>query len=66
MENNKLPIEAIRIKLGLSRAQMAEKMCISADRYNRVVTGESKMLAQELKQLHEISGIPYENIEIPS
>lgn len=64
MENITLNIESIRVNMGLSRAEMAEKMQVNIDRYNRLATGESKMLASELRRLHEVSGVPYENIVI--
>lgn len=64
MENVRFPIEAIRIKMNLTRPQMAEAMQISLDRYHRLASGDSKMLASELMRLHEISQIPYENIEV--
>lgn len=44
---------------------MAEKLKITTDRYNRLVSGESKLLAVELIRLHEISGYPYEIIVVP-
>ncbi len=64
MENITLNIESIRVNMGLTRAEMAEKMQVNIDRYNRLATGESKMLASELRRLHEVSGVPYENIVI--
>lgn len=66
MVSIKMNIEAIRVYMGLTRPEMAEKMDISLDRYNRLATGESKMLATELVQLHQISDVPYENILIPN
>lgn len=64
MENIKLNLESIRANMGLSRAEMAERMGITLDRYNRLANGESKMLATELAKIHEISGVPYDNILI--
>lgn len=66
MVSIKMNIESIRVYMGLTRPEMAEKMDISLDRYNRLATGESKMLATELVQLHQISDVPYENILIPN
>lgn len=66
MRDIKMNIESIRVYMGLTRPEMAEKMEISLDRYNRLATGESKMLATELVQLHQISDVPYENILIPN
>ncbi len=66
MEELKLTIEAIRLQLKLTRAELAASLGISLDRYNRIVSGESKMLASELVLLHQVSGIPYEMIEVPS
>jgi transcriptional regulator with XRE-family HTH domain len=62
MEKIKLTIEAIRVQMNLTRSEMAEKLGVNIDRYNRLATGESKILATEFVQLHEISGVPYENI----
>ncbi len=60
----KMNIEAIRVQLKLTRQEMAEKLGISLDRYNRLASGESKMLAVELVKIHDLSEIPYENIEV--
>lgn len=65
MDSIKLNIEAIRAVMGVSRSEMATLMNINADRYNRLASNESKMLATELIQLHNISGVPYENISVP-
>ena len=59
----KLPIESIRLKMGWSREEFASKLGVSLDRYNRLATGKSKMLATEFVTLHVVSGIPYENID---
>lgn len=64
MAELKLNIEAIRMQLRLTREEMAEKLEVNLDRYNRLATGSSKMLAKELVLLHRVSGVPYENIEI--
>ena len=64
MEDIKLNIEAIRAQLKLTRSEMADRLSVSLDRYNRLASGESKMLAVELVRLHEASGVPYENIKI--
>ena len=58
----RMRIEAVRVQLQLSRAEMAEKMGITLDRYNRLATGECRLLATEFDRLHEISGIAYERI----
>jgi len=63
MDEVKLSIEAIRVMLNISRAEMAERIGVNLDRYNRLASGESKMLATELYKLHEISGVPFENIK---
>lgn len=65
MEELKLNIEAIRTQMKLTRLEMAGRLGISVDRYNRLANGESKMLATELVCLHRISGVPYENIDVP-
>ena len=64
MDEIKMNLEAIRINLGLSRKEIADRLNIGLDRYNRLATGESKMYAEELIMLHEISRIPYNNISI--
>lgn len=61
-----LTLEAIRVKLGKTRAEMADELGITLDRYNRLANGESRMFATELVRLGEISGIPYQNIEVIS
>lgn len=63
METVMLSIEAIRVNMKLTRREMAEKMCVNLDRYNRLATGETKMLADEFVKLHEISNVPWENID---
>lgn len=65
MEGIKLSLEAIRVQMGKTRAEMAELLGINLDRYNRLATGESRMLATELYRLNEASGIPFENIDVP-
>lgn len=64
MTEIKLNIEAIRVQMNLPRAEMAKRLEITLDRYNRLATGESKMLATEFVKLHEISGVPYDSIVI--
>ena len=66
MDKIKLNIESIRVNMGLNRQEMADRLGITLDRYNRLAIGDSKMLAVELTKLHEISGVPYENILIVS
>lgn len=61
-----LNIEAIRALMKITRQEMAEKMGVTQDRYNRLASGESKMLATELIKLHEISDVPYESIDVPN
>lgn len=63
MDKVKLSLEAIRTMMSLSRAEMAEKIGINQDRYNRLASGESRMLATEFIRLQEISGLPYEVIK---
>lgn len=63
MDSVKLNIEAIRVNMKVTRPEMADLMNINLDRYNRLATGESKMLACEMARLHEISNIPYESID---
>ncbi len=64
MEGLQLDIEAIRVMMKLSRKEMADKLGVNLDRYNRLATGDTKMLATELITLHQISGVPYENITV--
>lgn len=60
----KMSLEAIRVNMGKTRPEMAELLGVSVDRYNRLATGESKMLAAELIRLHTVSGVPYESIDV--
>jgi transcriptional regulator with XRE-family HTH domain len=62
MADEQLKLEAIRMQLGLSRKQMADRMHISLDRYNRLANGESKLLATEFIEIHRLSGLDYERI----
>lgn len=66
MEQLQLDIEAIRTMMKVSRKEMAELLDITLDRYNRLATGESKMLATELKALHKVSKVPYDSIVVQS
>lgn len=63
MDKVELNIESIRTMMSLTRKEMAEQMGINIDRYNRLATGESRLLATEMKKLHEISGLPLDNIK---
>lgn len=65
MEEIKMSLETIRTQMKKTREQMADALKISKDRYNRLANGETRMLANELIRLHAVSGIPYENIEVP-
>lgn len=65
MDAIKLSLEAIRTQMKKSRVEMAELLGINLDRYNRLANGESRMLATEVYRLNEVSGIPFENIDIP-
>ena len=62
MADEQLKLEAIRMQLGLSRKQMADRMHISLDRYNRLANGESKLLATVFIEIHRLSGLDYERI----
>lgn len=62
MEEIKLTLEMVRVKMGISKREMADKLDISLDRYNRLASGESKLLATEWSKIHEVSGIPYDNL----
>lgn len=63
MDTIKWTIEAIRVRLGCTRPEMAERMGITVDRYNRLASGESRMFATELIRLHNISNVPYDQID---
>lgn len=63
MDKVKLNLESIRTMMSLTRTQMAEKIGINNDRYNRLASGESKMLATEFIRIQEISGLPFEVIK---
>lgn len=60
----KISIEAIRVNNNLTREQIANKLGISLDRYNRIVQGKSKLLATEFIKIHELFDIPFEQINI--
>lgn len=62
MEDIKLTLEAIRVQMGVTRKEMADKLGINIDRYNRLACGESKMLADEFIRISEVSGISMKNI----
>lgn len=62
----KIYIEAIRINAGKSREETAKLLGISVDRYNRIATGSSKMLAVEFIAIHKVFNIPYETIAVKS
>lgn len=63
---DKLSLEALRVNAGISREEAAKLIGVSLDRYNRLASGESKLLAVELIKIHEIYNIAYERIEIKS
>ena len=63
MDKVELNIESIRVMMSLTRKEMADQLGVSIDRYNRLATGESRLLATEFKKLHEISGLPMEVIK---
>ncbi len=65
-EDIKFTLEMIRLNLGKSRQEMADLLEISLDRYNRLVAGDSRMLAIELIKLMDISNLKAENIKILS
>ena len=60
----KLSLEAMRVNAGKSREEVAKQLGISLDRYNRLASGESKLLAVEFIKIHEIYNVEYERIEI--
>lgn len=64
MEQMKLDLETIREMMKKSRKEMAELLGVNLDRYNRLATGDTKMLAVELMTLHSVSNVPYENIKV--
>lgn len=59
----KLTIEAIRVLQNMTRSEFADKLGITADRYNRLASGESKMLATEMITLHDVTGIDWDMID---
>lgn len=63
---DKLSLEALRVNAGISREEAAKLIGVSLDRYNRLASGESKLLAVEFTKIHEIYNIAYEHIEIKS
>ena len=64
MDEIKLSLEAIRINKGLSRPEMANGIGVTIDRYNRLVNFETKMLATELINTVNFTGIPYDKIQV--
>lgn len=62
MEQEKLRLAAIRKQINLSPVEMAKEMGITLDRYYRIESGESKLLATEFCAIHAISGFDYERI----
>ena len=61
---DKFTIEAIRVNSGKTREETAKLLGISLDRYNRLASGESKLLATEFIAIHEKFNIPYEKIAL--
>ena len=61
---DKFTIEAIRVNSGKTREETAKLLGISLDRYNRLASGESKLLATEFIAIREKFNIPYEKIAI--
>ena len=49
---DKFTIEAIRVNSGKTREETAKLLGISLDRYNRLASGESKLLATEFIAIH--------------
>ena len=50
---DKLSLEALRVNAGISRGEAAKLIGVSLDRYNRLASGESKLLAVEFIKIHE-------------
>jgi len=65
-KNGKNFISKLYINAGKSREETAKLLGISVDRYNRIATGSSKMLAVEFIAIHKVFNIPYENIAVKS
>lgn len=58
-------LAAIRVNKGMTVDAMAEQMGVTVDRWRRLESGETKMLATELIKFHNLTGVPYENINVP-
>ena len=58
-------LAAIRVNKGLTVEAMADLIGVSVDRWRRVESGETKMLATELIDFHKVTGVPYECINVP-
>ena len=58
-------LAAIRVNKGLTVEAMADLIGVSVDRWRRVESGETKMLATELINFHKVTGVPYEYINVP-
>lgn len=57
-------LASIRVNKQMSVEEMAEAMDCTVDRWRRLETGETKMLATELIRFHKITGIDYESINL--
>lgn len=59
-----LTLAAIRVNKQMSTEEMAKAMNVSADRWRRLESGETKMTALEFIEFHKLTGVPYENINL--
>lgn len=59
----KLKLKAIRVNLGWSQKEAADKLGVSLSRYTRLEKGASRLLADEFVTIHETWGIPWDQIE---
>lgn len=59
----KLKLKAIRANLGLSQKETADKLGVTLSRYMRIEKGTSKLLADEFVAIHEVLGIPWDQID---
>ena len=60
----KYTLAAIRVNIGMSPEEMADALGITVDRWRRLESGETKMLAAELIKFHEVTGADYSVINL--
>lgn len=64
MAKLKLKPEALRVQLGLTQKEMAQKLGISEVTYIKRVKHQKQWKSNEIVVLSELTGIPIQNIDI--